>query len=252
MIVCARIFDWKVATFGNGESQKVNFWQWRSKNNFYNNFYFRLVRSMSPRPLHCPRVSLPIVTDAFVQSFVAKKCRDIIDDVEKLDAIQDGFIHFQLIRFCQVTRLQYLNSQIILGNRCVLQQDHVDCKITDALLKKGTKQHADGWDTPRKDWAHMVLHLPDTEGGFGVPFNCVTKDAAFYTTTSSFVTCLGAFPQVLSLRNVRTCGCLKMTFGTRPHGHRPRLCFFETFTPSFSTNTTAKRRSVRSLNHRLT
>jgi hypothetical protein len=30
-------------------------------------------------------------------------CRDIIDDVEKLDVIQDGVIHFQLIRFCQVT-----------------------------------------------------------------------------------------------------------------------------------------------------
>jgi hypothetical protein len=24
-----------------------------------------------------------------------------------------------------------------------LQQQHVDCKIADALLKKGTKQHAD-------------------------------------------------------------------------------------------------------------
>jgi hypothetical protein len=41
----------------------------------------------------------------------------------------------------------------------------------------------------------MVLHLPHSEGGFGVPFNCVTKDTAFYTTTSRFVTCLGAFPQ---------------------------------------------------------
>jgi hypothetical protein len=30
----------------------------------------------------------------------------------------------------------------------------------------------------------MVLHLPHAEGFFGVPFNCVTKDAAFYTTTS--------------------------------------------------------------------
>jgi hypothetical protein len=30
-IVCARVFDWKDATFGNGESQKVNFWQWRSQ-----------------------------------------------------------------------------------------------------------------------------------------------------------------------------------------------------------------------------
>ncbi len=131
---------------------------------------------------------MPIDTDAFVRSFVAKTCRDIIDDVEKLDAIQDGFIHFQLLRFCQATRLQYVNSHIMLSNRCVLQQQHVDCKIADALLKKGTKQHADGWDAPSKAWAHMVLHLPHAEGGFGVTFNDVTKDPAFYTTTSRFVT----------------------------------------------------------------
>ena len=63
----------------------------------------------------------------------------IIDDVEKLDAIQDVFIHFQLIRFCQATRLQHINSHIMLNNRCVLQQQYVDCKIVDAFLKKGTK-----------------------------------------------------------------------------------------------------------------
>ncbi len=84
-------------------------------------------------------IDVPIGTDAFVRSFVAKTCRDIIDDVEKLDAIQDGFIHYQLHRFCQATRLQYINSHIMIPNRCVLQQQHVDCKIADALLKKGTR-----------------------------------------------------------------------------------------------------------------
>ena len=138
---------------------------------------------------------MPIGTNAFVKQFVAKTCRDIIEDVEKLDAIQDGFIHFQLLSFCQATRLQYLNSHIILDNCCVLQQQHVDCKIADALLKKGTKQHADGWDASSKDWAHMVLHLPHAEGAFGVSFNCVTNDAAFYTTTSRFVSWMGAFSQ---------------------------------------------------------
>ncbi len=59
----------------------------------------------------------------------------------------------------------------MLGNRCVLQQQYVDCKIADTLLKKGTKQHAVGWDTSNQDWTHMVLQLPDTEGGFGVPLN---------------------------------------------------------------------------------
>jgi hypothetical protein len=110
-------------------------------------------------------------------------------------AIQDGFIHYQLLRFCQATRLQYITSHIMLPNRCVLQQQDVDCKIADALLKKGTKQHLDGWDSSRKDWSHMSIHLPYPEGGFGVTFNDVTKDAAFYTTTSRFVSWLGVFPQ---------------------------------------------------------
>ncbi len=69
----------------------------------------------------CPEgflgIGVPIDTDAFVRSFVAKTCRDIIDDVEKLDVIQDDFTHFQLLRFCQVTRLQYINSHI---TRCFL------------------------------------------------------------------------------------------------------------------------------------
>jgi len=41
----------------------------------------------------------------------------------------------------------------------------------------------------------MCLHLPHAEGGFGVQFNDVTKDAAIYTTTSRFVVWLGVFSQ---------------------------------------------------------
>ncbi len=64
----------------------------------------------------------------------------------------------------------------------------------------------------------MVLHLTHTEGGFGVPLNCVTQDDTFDTTTSRFVSWMGDFSH-----HDRSCGCLKMIFGTRPHGHRPRL-----------------------------
>ncbi len=42
-------------------------------------------------------IGVPIGTDNFVRQFVAKKCRDIIEDVEKLDAIEDSFIHFHLL-----------------------------------------------------------------------------------------------------------------------------------------------------------
>ena len=48
---------------------------------------------------------MSIGTDTFVRNFVAKTSRAIIDDVEKVDPIQDGFIHYQFLRFCQDTRL---------------------------------------------------------------------------------------------------------------------------------------------------
>ena len=89
----------------------------------------------------------------------------------------------------------------------------MDRKIADTLLKNRTKQHTDGWDTPTKVWVHMGLHLPHGEGGFGVTFNDVTKDTTFYTTTSRFVTCLGAFSQERR-------GGPRMIFRARPHGHR--------------------------------
>ena len=66
-------------------------------------------------------LGVPIGTDAFIQHFVKDKCQAIMEDVDKLDNIQDGFIHYQLIRFCQATRLQYLNGHVQLANQNVLQ-----------------------------------------------------------------------------------------------------------------------------------
>ena len=37
--------------------------------------------------------------------------------------------------------------------------------------------------------------MPTTELGVALTLNCVTKDAAFYTTTSRFVSWIGALPQ---------------------------------------------------------
>ena len=87
----------------------------------------------------CPEgfvgIGVPIGTDTFVRNFVSKTCRNIIDDVEKLDTIQDGFIQYQLLLFCQTTPLQYVNSHIMINNRCVLQQQHVDRKIALSSAK---------------------------------------------------------------------------------------------------------------------
>jgi hypothetical protein len=61
-------------------------------------------------------LGVTIGTDAFIQHFVKDKCQAIMEDVNKLDNIQDGFIHYQLIRFCQATWLQYINGHVQLAN----------------------------------------------------------------------------------------------------------------------------------------
>ena len=71
----------------------------------------------------------------------------------------------------------------------------------------------------------MVLQLPHVEGGFGVTFNDITKDDAFYAT-EYFTFCDLVWYD---------CGCPRMIFRTHPQGRHPRLCFSVTvtYTPRF-------------------
>jgi hypothetical protein len=139
-------------------------------------------------------LGVPIGTDAFIQHFVKDKCQAIMEDVDQLDNIPDGFIHYQLIRFCQATRLQYLNGHVQLANQNVLQQQqHVDHKITLALLKKGTRDAYKTWHQQDRAWVDMRFHESHDEGGFGVTNNVITRHAASYTTNARFVTFLGTF-----------------------------------------------------------
>ena len=116
-----------------------------------------------------------------------------MEDVDKLDNIQDCFIHYQLLRFCQATRLQYLNGQVQLANQQVLQQQHVDHKIANALLKKGTREAYKKWNQQDRAWVDMRLHESHDEGGFSVPNNTISRHAAAYTTNARFVAFLGTF-----------------------------------------------------------
>ena len=65
--------------------------------------------------------------------------------MEDVENIADGFVHYQLLRFCQATRLQYLNGNVQLVKQNVRQQ-HVDHKIANALLKKGTRDAYKTWN----------------------------------------------------------------------------------------------------------
>jgi hypothetical protein len=75
----------------------------------------------------------------------------------------------------------------------VLQQQHVDHKIANALLKKGTLKAYKTWTQQDRAWVDMRLRESHDEGGFGVPNNTISRHAAAYATNARFVAFLGTF-----------------------------------------------------------
>ena len=139
-------------------------------------------------------LGVPLGTNTFVQKFVHDACQKVIDDIDKLDHIEDGFVHYQLLRFCQATRLQYLNSHVSLDNQQVMQQQHVDYKIAEALLKKGTNDAHQTWAPHHRALVDMANHLPHDHGGFGITSNVISRKATLYTATARFIAFVGTLP----------------------------------------------------------
>ena len=83
----------------------------------------------------------PLDTDIYIKNYVQNKCLKIINDVGKHDPITDGFVHFQLIKFCVNTLTQYMSENITLPPQehfLSAQHVHVDTTIVDTILRKGT------------------------------------------------------------------------------------------------------------------
>ena len=56
----------------------------------------------------------PSDTDAYIRNFVSQNCIKISRNVEKVEPITDGFVHFQLVQKCMNTCTQYMSSNITL------------------------------------------------------------------------------------------------------------------------------------------
>ena len=54
----------------------------------------------------------PIGTDNYIKNFVAQNCLKIVRDIEKLEPLSDGLVHFQLIQKTMNTRTQYVSANI--------------------------------------------------------------------------------------------------------------------------------------------
>jgi len=135
---------------------------------------------------------VPISNDEWVQQFVQKKAAAVQVDVGKLDIISDGLIHYQMLRFCQKTRLAFLgrNTPTPLISDIFAK---VDATILEALCRKGTTDAHGEWTAVFRRFVDMKLQLSYFRGGFGVTPNAGSAISAFYAASVSLVQWLGFY-----------------------------------------------------------
>ncbi len=108
--------------------------------------------STFPKPPSYPRVSLSRLTLMWSRTsyklpprFLTWGCSPLLFESWRLRWYRCVYWYW-----CFCTELGiYMNSHILLGNRCVLQQQHVDCKIAeerqDLWLSKDDLQDSSSW-----------------------------------------------------------------------------------------------------------
>ena len=102
-------------------------------------------------------VGIPVGTDQFMSSFVHNKVLAVAQDVEKLAIMSDSLVHYHLLKYCQNSRLGYLNRNLPphvmrneISNKLGIQ--HIDIKIADALFDRGTQNRFRNWNSDERQW----------------------------------------------------------------------------------------------------
>ncbi len=139
----------------------------------------------------------PIGTDIYIKNFVQNNCLKIINDVVNPDPFTDGFVHFQLIKFCMNTHAQYISANITLPPQehfLSVQHVHVDTVIANAILRKGTRGSFRQWDKNDYDLSVTRLQMSHTDGGFVLTPNVIAQKSAKVTMVSRFLGLVGSLP----------------------------------------------------------
>ena len=96
--------------------------------------------------------------------------------VDKYEPLTDGFVHFHLMKFCVNTRTQYMSENVTLPPQeyfLSAQYVHVYTSITDAILRKCTRDSFRQWDKNDYDLTVTRLQMTHTDGGFSLTPNVI-------------------------------------------------------------------------------
>jgi hypothetical protein len=163
-------------------------------------------------------VGVPIATPEFVNAFVRSKAHAIDQDVQKFRIVQDHKIHYDLLLFCQHTRLAFLarnvppevmmrpaDASFDLGRgdwgSGILQRSsnipvpvRTQSSIVHAILQRGLGATFATLSPHELAWCCVIVELPHHKGGLGITPLPASGMAAFYSATSHLVSWLGSLP----------------------------------------------------------
>jgi hypothetical protein len=130
----------------------------------------------------------PSGADTYIKDFVVQNCIKIARNVEKLEPITDGFVFFQVVKFCMNTFTQYMIANITLPPSAISAQPrNVDTAIANAIIKKGTRGSFHQWVKDDYDLAVTVLQKPHALGGFGLTPNVIAQTSVKVAMASRFL-----------------------------------------------------------------
>jgi hypothetical protein len=163
-------------------------------------------------------VGVPMGTPEFVHAFVRSKAHDIVQDVHKLRIVPDPKIHYDLLHFCQHTRLAFLarnvppdvlmrpadasfdpgrgdwGSGILQRSSAVPVPDLIPSSIAHAILQRGLGATFATLSAHELAWCCVIVELPHHKGGLGITPLPASGMAAFYSATAHLVSWLGSLP----------------------------------------------------------
>ena len=80
--------------------------------------------------------------DRYIKTHVAQNCLRIMTDITKHESLDNGLVHFQLLKYCMNTCTQYISVNVTLPSPehfLSLKHQHVDRVLVNIILRKGTR-----------------------------------------------------------------------------------------------------------------
>ena len=99
-------------------------------------------------------------------------------DITKHDPLDDGLVHFQLLKYCMNTCSQYLSANVTIPSSehfHSLQHIHLDRYIANNVLQKGTRGLYKHWSPDDINLATAMIQMPHDRGGYGMTPNTISQ-----------------------------------------------------------------------------